>query len=325
LDLARAIGPFNEQDPLAEEQTFIEVVLRRRQRHMRKLEGKSALVTGQQGETLLVTAKHLINEGAHVFLMDSRCPELARTFHNVQRGLTCVRGEDVSDLRELDRLLAEIEREDGKLDIVFSNAVADEYPSISEILKDPSKSIDNLDITGACSVVQKALPLVRDGGSIILNTALVTGVTANSLYVAVKAMVFSVAQIWSRQLEDRWIRVNAIGSSTDHPPQRIGTALGAPEPSTSFSRSLPSVRPSTPSQVANAVISLLRDDSCDVGGAELVVEGDTARLRMLSTDPPLVRPASPDQIAQAAVYLASGDSKGITGMELFVDGGMVPL
>jgi len=69
----------------------------------------------------------------------------------------------------------------------------------------------------------------------------------------------------------------------------------------------------------------LGDDSCDVGGAELVVEGDTARLRMLSTDPPLVKPASPDQIAQAAVYLASGDSKGITGIELFVEGGMIPL
>ena len=73
------------------------------------------------------------------------------------------------------------------------------------------------------------------------------------------------------------------------------------------------------------MVSLLCDDSCDVGGVELVVEGDTVQLRMLSTDPPLVKPASPDQIAQAAVYLASGDSKGITGMELFVEGGMVPL
>jgi hypothetical protein len=73
------------------------------------------------------------------------------------------------------------------------------------------------------------------------------------------------------------------------------------------------------------VVSLLCDDSYDVGGVELAVEGDTVQRRMLSTDPPLVKPASPDQIAQAAVYLASGDSKGITGMELLVEGGMVPL
>ena len=121
------------------------------------------------------------------------------------------------------------------------------------------------------------------------------------------------------------IRVNAIGSSTERPPQRSGTALEAPEPLTPFSRSSPSVRPNTPSQVANAVVSQLGDDSWDVGGAELVVEGDTARLRMLATDTPLMKPASPDQIAQAAVYLASGDSKGITGTELSVDGGLVPL
>src|SRR5262249_60531268 len=128
---------------------------------------------------------------------------------------------------------------------------------------------------------------------------------------------------WSRQLEDRWIRVNAIGSGTDR-PQR-GTALEALEPSTLRSSSLPSVRPNTPSQVANAVVSLLGDDICDVGGAELVVEGDTARVRLLSTDPPLVKPASPDQIAQAALYLAAGDSQGITGMELSVDGDLIPL
>ena len=88
---------------------------------------------------------------------------------------------------------------------------------------------------------------------------------------------------------------------------------------------LPFVRPNTPSQVANAVVSLLGDDSCDVGGVELVVEGDIARLSMLSSDPPLVKPAGPEEIAQDAVYLASGDSKGITGMEVLVDGGMAPL
>jgi len=185
----------------------------------------------------------------------------------------------------------------------------------------------NLNLTGLLSSAERALPLVRDGGSIILNTALSTGGRSgtDSLYIAARAAILFVAQLWSRRLEDRWIRVNAIGSSTERPPQRSGTALGAREPSTSFSRSVPSGRPSTPSQVANAVVSLLCNDSCDVGVAELVVEGDTARLSMLSTDPPLMKPASPHQIAQAAVYLASGDSKGITGMELSVDGGLVPL
>jgi NAD(P)-dependent dehydrogenase (short-subunit alcohol dehydrogenase family) len=283
---------------------------------MGKLEGKSVLITGQQGATLLVIAQQFINEGAHVFLMGSGSLELARAFQNVQTGLTCLRG-DVSDLTELDRLLAEIDREIGKLDIVVANGVAEEYPTMREILVAPDETTMNLNLTGLLSAAERALPFVCDGGSIILNTAPDTGGRsgADSLYVVARAAILFVAQLWSRQLEDRWIRVNAIGSGTDR-PQRSGTALEAREPSTLLSRSLPSVRPNTPSQVANAVVPLLGDDICDVGGAELVVEGDTARLRLLSTDPALVKPASPDQIAQAAVYLASGDSKGITGMEL---------
>jgi NAD(P)-dependent dehydrogenase (short-subunit alcohol dehydrogenase family) len=292
---------------------------------MGKLEGKSVLITGQQGATLLVIAQQFINEGAHVFLMGSGSLELARAFQNVQTGLTCLRG-DVSDVKELDRLLAEIDREIGKLDIVVANGVAEEYPTMRDILVAPDDTTMNLNLTCLLSAAERALPLVRDGGSIILNTALATGGRsgADSLYVVARAAILFVAQLWSRQLEDRWIRVNAIGSGTDR-AQRSGTALEAREPSTLLSRSLPSVRPNTPSQVANAVVPLLGDDICDVGGAELVVEGDTARLRLLSTDPALVKPASPDQIAQAAVYLASGDSKGITGIELFVEGGMIPL
>src|SRR5215472_6012761 len=279
--------------------------------HMLKLEGKTVLITGQQGATLLVIAKHFIKEGAHVFLMDGGCPELAREFHNVQTGLTCVRG-DVSDLNELDRLLAEIQRDSGKLDIVVANGIAAEYPSMREILVASYETTMNLNLTALLSAAERALPFVRDGGSIILNTALSTGGKsgADSLYVAARAAILFVAQLWSRQLEDRWIRVNAIGPSTGGPPQRRGTALEARGSSTSFSHHLPFVRPNTPSQVANAVVSLLGDESCDVGGVELVMEGDTVQLSMLSTDPPLVKPASPEEIAQTAVYLASGDSKG---------------
>jgi NAD(P)-dependent dehydrogenase (short-subunit alcohol dehydrogenase family) len=275
---------------------------------------------------VLVIAKHFINEGAHVFLVDRGCPELARTSHNVQTGLTCVRG-DVSDLRELDRLLAEIQRGNGKLDIVVANGIAAAYPSMREILVPPYATTMNLNLTALLSAAEGALPFVRDGGSIILNTALSTGGRsgADSLYVVARAAILFVAQLWSRQLEDRWIRVNAIGPSTGGPPQRSGTAIEARGSPTSFSHHLPFVRPNTPSQVANAVVSLLGDDTCDVGGVELVVEGDTARLSMLSTDPPLVKPADPEEIAQAAVYLASVDSKGITGMEVLVDGGMAPL
>jgi NAD(P)-dependent dehydrogenase (short-subunit alcohol dehydrogenase family) len=103
-----------------------------------------------------------------------------------------------------------------------------------------------------------------------------TGSRADSLYVVARAAILFVAQLWSRQLEDRWIRVNAIGPSTGDLPQRSGTALEARGSSTSFSHHLPFVRPNTPSQVAEAVVSLLCDDSCDVRRVQLVVEGDIA-------------------------------------------------
>ena len=115
-------------------------------------------------------AEHFLNEGARVFLMDSGCPELARAFHSVQTGLTYVRG-DISDLKELDRLLAEIEREEGKLDIVVANGVAAEYPTMREILGAPYETTMNLNLAGLLSAAERALPFVRDGGSIILNTA----------------------------------------------------------------------------------------------------------------------------------------------------------
>jgi NAD(P)-dependent dehydrogenase (short-subunit alcohol dehydrogenase family) len=185
---------------------------------------------------LLVIAEHFLNEGARVFLMDSGCPELARAFHNVQTGLTCVRG-DVSDLKELDRLLAEIEREEGKLDIVVANGVAAEYPTMREILVAPYEATMNLNLAALLSGAERALPFVRDGGSIILNTALATGGRsgADSLYVVARAAILFVAQLWSRQLEERWIRVNAIGPSTGGPPQHSRTALEAWGSSTSFS------------------------------------------------------------------------------------------
>src|SRR5690348_12261093 len=114
---------------------------------MLKLQGKVALVTGQGGETSLATANHLIDQGAQVFLVHGACPDWTAALHR-QMELTCIRANG-SDVGERDRLLAHIERETGKLDIVFANAVADEYPPLSDILKDPYGSMTNLDFTGA--------------------------------------------------------------------------------------------------------------------------------------------------------------------------------
>ena len=292
---------------------------------MGKLEGKIAVITGGNRNISLATAKWLVNEAAYVFTMDHRDPELAAALQEMGRNVACVRG-DVSDPRDLDHLFGQIKREKGELDIVVANAAGDEYPSFGKITQERYDSIINVHVKGVFFAVRRALPLLPDGASIILNTAIVADaeVVGNSVYRATKAAVLSFARTWTTQLEDRWIRVNAVSSGTAATPGPNDpmARVGAPEqPARSLSGSVRHSRHNTLDEVAKAVVSLY---GSDVNGAELTVEGGVTRLKMLSNDlPPGMRSsASPDEIANVVVFLASDDSRRITGMELFVDGGM---
>jgi NAD(P)-dependent dehydrogenase (short-subunit alcohol dehydrogenase family) len=301
------------------------------EKYVGKLEGQIALITGFKSDTSLATAKQLVNEGAYVFIMHHRDPGLAAAIQEIGRNVACVQG-DVSDLGDLDRLFAQIQREKGKLDIVFANAAVDDFVPFGEITEERYYSIVRLPGTRVFFAVQKALPLLPNGATIILNVAIIGGqaFAVNSAYSATKAAVLSFARTWAAQLEDRWIRVNAVSSGTaaTRAVNDLMASVRAPErPSNSLSNSAPRNRLSTPNEVAKAVVFLASDDSSDVTGAELTVEGDVTRLKMLSNDLPLGRmtSASPDQVAKAVVFLASDDSRGITGMEVFVDGGMARL
>src|SRR5271154_3116991 len=135
---------------------------------MNKLEGKIALVTGGTSGIGLATAKQFVNEGAHVFITGRRDAELAAAIKGVGRNVTGIQG-DVSDLGDLDRLFAQIKREKGKLDIVFANAGVAKYAPLGSITEDLYDSIFNVNVKGLLFTVQKALPLMPDGASIILN------------------------------------------------------------------------------------------------------------------------------------------------------------
>ena len=133
---------------------------------MGKLEGKIALITGGNGGIGLATARRFVEEGAYVFITGRREPELSAAIQDIGRNVTSVQG-DVSKLGDLDRLFDRIQREKGKLDIVFANAgIAKEAPMglITEELYD---SIFNVNVKGVLFTVQKALPLMPDGASII--------------------------------------------------------------------------------------------------------------------------------------------------------------
>src|SRR6267143_4468048 len=178
---------------------------------MHRLEGKIALITGGTSGIGLATAKQFVNEGAYVFITGRREPELAAAVKEIGRNVTSVQG-DVSNLGDLERLFAQIKLEKGKLDVVFANAGVAKYAPFGEITEEFYDSIFDVNVKGLLFTVQQALPLLRDGASIILNASIVAskGLPANSVYSATKAAVRSFARTWTTDLKDRRIRVNAV-------------------------------------------------------------------------------------------------------------------
>ena len=177
---------------------------------MGKLDGKIALVTGGNSGIGLATAKQFVNEGAYVFITGRCEPELARAVQEIGRNVTGVRG-DVSNLGDLDRLFAQIKREKGKLDIVFANAGSAKFAPLDGITEEHYDALFDSNVKGVLFTVRKALPLLPDGASIILNASIVAskGLSMNSVYSATKAAVRSFARTWTTDLKNRHIRVNA--------------------------------------------------------------------------------------------------------------------
>src|SRR5262249_15161863 len=161
------------------------------------LEGKTALITGGNGGIGLATAKQFVNEGAYVFITGRREPELAAAVKEIGRNVTGVQG-DGSKLGDLDRLLGQIQPEKGQLDIVLANAGVAKYAPLGTITEEFYDSIFDINVKGLLFTVQKALPLLPDGASIILNASVVAskGLPANSVYSATKAAVRSFARTW---------------------------------------------------------------------------------------------------------------------------------
>src|SRR6267142_4090448 len=178
---------------------------------MNKLEGKIALITGGNSGIGLATAKQFVNEGAYVFITGRRDEELTRAVKEIGRNVTGVQG-DVSNLGDLDRLFTQIKREKSRLDIVFANAGVAKYAPLGTITEDLYDSIFNSNVKGLLFTVQKALPLLPDGASIILNASIVgsKGLPEYSIYSATKAAVRSFARTWTTDLKERRIRVNAV-------------------------------------------------------------------------------------------------------------------
>ncbi len=249
---------------------------------MAKLDGKIALITGGTSGIGLATAKQFVSEGAYVYITGRRAPELSAAVKEIDRNVTGVQG-DTSNLADLDRLFAQVEREKGRLDVVFANAGIAQYAPLGKITEEHYDSIFDVNVKGLLFTVQKALPLMPDGGSIILNASIVAskGLPANSVYSATKAAVRSFARTWTTDLKDRHIRVNAVSPGPILTPglhDLVGSTGAGEQRLKMLSSIVPLGRLGAPTEIAKAVVFLASDDSSYITGTELFVDGGMAQV-----------------------------------------------
>jgi NAD(P)-dependent dehydrogenase (short-subunit alcohol dehydrogenase family) len=247
-----------------------------------RLAGKVAVITGGNSGIGLATAKLFAEEGAHVFITGRRQAELDAAVKEIGRNATGVQG-DVSKLADLDRLFATVKKEKGHIDILFANAGGGAVMPLEAVTEDYFDKTFNINVKGVLFTVQKALPLFRDGGSIILNASVAAtkGLEAFSVYSATKAAVRSFARSWTTDLKTRKIRVNAIS------PGPIDTSIfnkmslttdQIQQFKTDVVTGVPLGRMGRPDELAKAALFLASDDSSYVTGIELFVDGGMAQV-----------------------------------------------
>ncbi len=249
---------------------------------MGKLEGKIALVTGANSGIGLATARRFVSEGAYVFITGRRDAELTAAARQIERNVTAVPG-DVSKPADLDHLFAQIKRQKGRLDVLFANAGVAKYAPLGTITEEFYGSIFDINVKGLLFTVQKALPLMPDGASIILNASIVgsKGLPANSVYAATKAAVRSFARTWTTDLKARRIRVNAVSPGSIDTPGLNGllaSSEAGEQRRKAISSAVPLGRFGTPDEIAKAVVFLASDDASYITGAELFVDGGFAQV-----------------------------------------------
>ena len=249
---------------------------------MSALKGKVAVITGGSSGIGLATAKRFVQEGAYVFITGRTQSKLDTAVKQVGSNVTGVQG-DVAKLADLDRLFAQIKKDKGKLDIVFANAGVAKYAPLGTIDEERFDSIFGGNVKGLLFTVQKALPLLPDGASIILNASVVgsKGLPANSVYAATKAAVRSFARTWTTDLKARRIRVNAISPGpidTEGLRELLGSAQAGQDRLKSIGSTVPLGRMGTGDEIAKAAVFLASDDSSFVTGIELFVDGGFAQV-----------------------------------------------
>ena len=243
---------------------------------MGKLQGKVAVITGGTTGIGFAAAKLFVKEGAFVFITGRRQKELDQAVKAIGSNVAGVQG-DVANLADLDRLYKTVEAKGRRIDIVFANAGFGEFASLGSITEEHFDRLFNVNVKGALFTVQRALPLLNDGGSIILTGSVgsVKGTPAFWVYGATKAAIRNFVRAWTIELKDRRIRSNVLS------PGPTETPLVGQQPADAIARivsTIPMGRMGEPDEIAKAALFLASDDSSFVTGIELFVDGGRAQV-----------------------------------------------
>lgn len=249
---------------------------------MNKLEGKVAVITGASTGIGLATAQRFVAEGAFVYITGRRQSELDAAVRQIGENVTGVLS-DVSNLADLDRLYTLVQQQHGTIDVLFANAGGGEFAPLGAISEEHFDKTFSTNVKGLLFTVQKALPLLQDGSSIILtaSTTSIKGGAAFSVYSATKAAVRSFARSWTLDLQARHIRVNAVSPGPINTPGLSGLAPDeqqAEQMKTFLAGTIPLGRLGDPDEIAKVVLFLASDDSSFVTGIELFADGGQAQI-----------------------------------------------
>ena len=243
---------------------------------MGKLQGKVAVITGGTEGIGFATARLFVNEGAYVFITGRRQKELDEAVTAIGSNVTGVQG-DVAKLADLDRLYETVGKLKARIDIIFANAGVGEFVPFDKVSEEHFDKLFDVNVKGALFTVQKGLPLLNDGGSIILtgSVASIKGTAAFGVYAGSKAAIRSFVRSWTTDLKGRHIRSNVVS------PGPIKTPLTNRQSADVIARiasTVPMGRMGEPDEVAKAALYLASDDSSFVTGTELFVDGGRAQV-----------------------------------------------
>jgi NAD(P)-dependent dehydrogenase (short-subunit alcohol dehydrogenase family) len=243
---------------------------------MGKLQGKVAVITGATAGIGLAAAELFVKEGAHVFITGRRQKELDAAVRAIGHGVTGVQG-DVANLSDLDRLYETVQATGRRIDIVFANAGFGEFRALGEITEEHFDKLFDINVKGTLFTVQKALPLLNAGASIILtgSVASIKGTPAFWVYGATKAAIRNFVRGWTVELKDRGVRANVLSPGPTDTPL---VARQSPDAIARIVSTIPIGRMGTSEEIAKAALFLASDDSSFVAGIELFVDGGRGQI-----------------------------------------------